>query len=164
MGKMNKHRFFPKFYFVLLACCLMSPGSRDVNGADWTYCCKAKEAKYYYDAESINFLPKNVVRVWMVTIPRSEDERLSSIQERRKSYPALPDTWSYDKALLEINCVDDTWSILALTLYDDKDKVIRSTKSPKPHPEYAEPGSMPDLINKTICSLKDPKKKPKKGR
>jgi len=161
---MDKCGFFPKFYFALLTCLLMLPCSKDLDGADWTYCCKAKETKYYYDAESINFLPKNIIRVWMITIPRSEDERLNSMQERRKPYPALPDTWSYEKALLEINCIDNTWSILALTLYDDKDKVIQSTKSPKPHPEYAEPGSMPDLINKTICSLKNSKKKPKKGR
>jgi len=158
---MDKRRFFSKFYFVLLTCLLMLSCSKDVNSADWTYCCKSQETKYYYDAESINFLPKNIIRVWMITIPRSGDERLSSIPERRKSYPAA---WSYEKALLEINCIDNTWSILALTLYNDKDKVIQSTKSPKPYPEYAEPDSTPDLINKTICSLKDSKKKPQKGR
>jgi hypothetical protein len=142
-GQMDKRRFFSKLYIVLLTCLLILPCSKDVISADWIFIGKAENnGSWYYDAESINFLPNNIIRVWAKHIPNEAAAR----------------RFVYSLTLWEVICKDNTLNILAVMDYNYKDELIYSEKAPKPNPDYIVPASIGYVMQKTVCSLKDLKK------
>lgn len=141
---MDKHRFFSMLYIVFFISMFVSLYiSKDVISADWTFVGKAKNnGSWYYDAESISFLPNNIIQVWAKHIPNEAATR----------------RYVYSLTLWEVNCKDNTLNILAVMAYNDKDEAIYSEKAPKPNPDYIVPASIGYVMQKTVCSLEDLKK------
>jgi len=142
------------------------------NGACWVSIGGSKDMTWYYDAERIKFLPNNIIRVWVKTSPNDEDARLKVLErnEKRARKFGIPydeakyANYAYTTTLYAINCKDNTQDILASSDYNDESETISSVKVVKKDPVYVIPDFIAEFLNKTICSLKDSKKKSKKGR
>ena len=156
---MDKRRFFSKPYivfFIILFVLLCI--SKDVIGANWKFVGQTEEFSWYYDAESINLL-QNDIRVLVKYIPNDEDARLRYLESRQKKQIGLPDNYSHSLFLYEVNCEDKTIKTLIITEYTNEEEIIKSENMSNPAPIYTVPGSIGYKIQKTICSLKDSKKK-----
>jgi hypothetical protein len=157
---MDKRRFFSKPYIVFFIILFVFPCiSKDVICADWTSIEKMKEASWYYDAESIRFLRNNIILVWAKIIPDDEDDRIRHLKRRKKEQIGLQHNYSYSLILNEINCEDKTTKMLQIIEYNNKGEVIKIQYISNRVIQYNVPGSIEDRFQKTICSLKDLKKK-----
>jgi len=77
---------------VLLTCLLILPCSKNVHGAEWKpYGRGENGTEYFYDVQSINYLPHNSVQVFVKMTPEDEEGRARAITEWRKRYPTFPD-------------------------------------------------------------------------
>jgi hypothetical protein len=150
---MDKRRFLSKCYFVLLTCLLILPCSKDANGAVWKWYGKGAHGTFYfYDVESINYLPQNFVRVFVKSIPGDEASREREIAEWRKTIPTIPDNWSYTIYLYEVNCKDRTFKALQGTAYNTKDEVIISSIAIEDSNHiHITPESMMEKLSGTVC-------------
>ncbi len=138
---------------VLLTCLLILPCSKDVNGADWIRYGRGESGtEYFYDVQSINYLPHNSVQVFVKMIQEDEESRAREIAEWRKGYPAFPDNFSYSTFLYEINCKDRTFKTLQGTGYNIKDEVIISSIAIEDSNHiYITPESMMEKLSGTVC-------------
>jgi len=141
---MDKRRLFSTLYIVFfVSLFILLCVSKKVISADWTFIGQAENNdSWYYDADNINFLPNNIIRVWAKHIP-NEDAALR---------------YAYSLLLYEVNCKDNTLTILAVMDYNDDDELIYSVQPAKPAPDYIVSDSIGYIFHKTICSLKDLKK------
>jgi hypothetical protein len=130
-----------------------------VIGADWTSVERMKESSWYYDAESIRFLRNNIILVWAKIIPDDEDARMRHLKRRKKEQIWFQHNYSYSLILNEINCEDKTTNMLQIIEYNNKGEVIKIQYISNRVIQYNVPGSIEDRFQKTICSLKDVKKK-----
>jgi len=157
---MDKQRFFPKFFVVLFICVLMFPCCEsDVNGEEWKlYFESVNGMIYYYDAESIRYLPRNIVQVWIKNFPANEDMRLNYIQSLRKKEPIVQDNIKYSTALAEIDCKNITYACLQLKVYNIENAVVMSEIIKEPSAEAIPPESMVNTLHKVVCAKKNLKK------
>jgi hypothetical protein len=156
---MNKRRLFSKPYIVFfISLFVLLCVSKDVISADWRYCCGSKDFEYYYDKDSINFLPNNIIRVWIKIIPESEEDRVTHIQNERKTDPTIPDNWGYSKGLIEFNRKNKTYTCIESIDLSIKGKIIKSDTSKNPSHEYIPPETMVEKLCKIVCVKKDLKK------
>jgi hypothetical protein len=152
---MDKRKFFSKFYIVLLTYMLVLPCySKDVNGAEWKFYFKSQNL-YFYDAQSINYLPDNSVRVFIKIISEAEEGRVRELTNLQKVDPTVPDNWPYWTILYEINCKDRTFKVLQLTQYNTKNETIYTTSIEKPSFNYISPETMMEALSKNVCVKKD---------
>jgi hypothetical protein len=157
-GKMDK--FFPKSYIVFfISLFVLLCVSQDVFGADWRYCCGLKNSEYYYDKDSVNFLPNSIIRVWVKIIPESEEDRVRHIQDVRNTDPTIPDNWGHSKGLVEINCKDKTFACIKSIDNSTNGKLIKSDTAKNPSHEYIPPETMSEELYKSVCVKKTLKKK-----
>ena len=153
---MDKRRFFSKLYLGLLTFLLILPCSMDVNGADWMRYGKGASGKeFFYDIQSINYLPHNSVQVSVKMIPGDEESRLREITEWRKGYAAFPDNLSYSTFLYEINCKDRTFKVLQGATYNTNNEIIIATTIEHPLVEYISPESMMEGLYNRVCVKHD---------
>src|SRR5512136_165342 len=121
---MDKRRFFARLYFVLLTCLLILPCTKDVSGAEWKiFSTAADDTVYFYDGQSIIYLPNNSVRVFVKQVSENEQSRVKAIASMRKKAPTFPDNWSFSEYLYQINCSDRTGRVFKATLYDTKNEI-----------------------------------------
>jgi hypothetical protein len=156
---MDKRRFFSKFYFVLLTCLLILPCSKDVNSEYWQLYFKGSDSLlYYYDADGINVLPNNIIRMWIKSTPESEEGRAKEVMYLRIVEPTTPYYYSYSTILYEINCKDRTFKALYVATYNTEHKKLSSTSMTNPSLARILPESMMDELSKIVCVKKDLKK------
>ena len=159
-GKMDKHRFFSRLYFVLLTCLLILPCSKDASGAEWIYYGEQDGGlQGYYDKESLIYLPNNSIRVFQKAIPKDEESRVGYLMKLRKADPKIPDNCSYATTLFEINCKNRSYKILEITEYNANDEIVDSTHTENPSTNYLLPDSMVQKLYIAVCVKKDSKKK-----
>jgi hypothetical protein len=157
---MDKRRFFSKPYIVFFISLFVFPCiSKDVICADWTSIEKMKEASWYYDAESIRFLPRNIIMVWAKIVPDDEDARMKHSKRSKKEQTVVSHNYAYSLILNEINCEDKTTKMLQIIEYNNKGEVLKIQYISNRVLQYNVPGSVGDRFQKTICSLKDLSKK-----
>ncbi|MGO9137192.1 MAG: surface-adhesin E family protein [Syntrophales bacterium] len=149
---MDKHRFFSKLYFVVLAFLLILPCSMNVHGADWIRYGKGDSGKeFFYDAQNINYPPHNSVQVSVKMIPGDEESRLREITEWRKGYPAFPNNFSYSTFLYEINCRDIIFKVTQGATYNTNNEIIIATTIEHPPLEDISTGSMMEGLYNRVC-------------
>ena len=157
---MDKYRFFSGLYFALLACLLILPCSKDVSSAEWkSYGVAVNGLEHFYEAQSIDYLPNNSVRVFVRAIPGDEKSRVGYLMKLRKSDTQIPDNWSYTTTLFEINCNKRSYKILEITEYNANDAIVYSTHTENPSTNYLLPDSMVQKLYMAVCVKKNPKKK-----
>ena len=144
---------------VLLTCLLILPCSQDVNGAEWKLYWEGESLLFFYDADSINFLPNNIRRVWVQIIPNSEQDRVGHIQHMRKTGRTIPDNWGFTRTLMEFDCENRTSAILSFRLYSTKDESIKGETFTDHSFLYIEPETQKEALYRIVCAEKDTKKK-----
>ncbi len=154
---MDKRRFFSRLYFVLLTCLLILPWSKDVSSAEWEAYYETDDMLFSYDAEIINFLPNNIIRVWIKMIPKSEEARVRNIQFMRNANMNVPNNWGHELNLDEINCKNKTMRVIKRTLYSIKDELIKSYTTKNSSPDYITPETMEEELSTRVCGKKDTK-------
>jgi hypothetical protein len=105
----------------------------------------------FYDLESINHLPHDVVRVSDYQFYTKAGKDLI-IKELGGKYENL----SYTKTLWEINCADKKFRFLSLTHYSKENnaiyswKLLYSSNSPAAWSSFT-PGSLGEKLHKAVC-------------
>ena len=157
-GKMGKSRFFLRLYFVLLACSLILPCSKNANGENWKFYSQGGGFNCFYDAESINYLPNNSIQVFVKVMSEDKQSQTRWITEMRKDDPTYPDNWSHFTSLMEVNCKNRTQTLLQLNNYSTTNELISSRKIEHPNPDYISPDSTAEALYKIVCAKKESKK------
>ncbi|MGZ3635041.1 MAG: surface-adhesin E family protein [Syntrophales bacterium] len=155
---MDKRIFFSRLYFVLLACSLILPCSKNANGEKWKFYSQGGGFYCFYDAETINYLPNNSVQVFVKVMSEDKQSRTRWITEMRKDDPTYPDNWSYFTALTEVNCKNRTQTLLQLKNYNTTNELINSKKIEHPNPDYISSDSTAEALYKIVCTKQESKK------
>ena len=141
---------------VLLTCLLILPCPKDVNGAEWKFFFKTYDGSvFFYDVQSINYLPYNTVQVFVETIPDDEESRVKHLANLRKVNPKIPDNWLCTIRLCEMNCKDRSFKILEIREYNAKSETVDRKSIENPSPGYISPESAIEALYKTVCVKKD---------
>jgi len=158
---MNKQGFFSRLCIVLFTCMIMLPCyAKDVNGSDWKFYFRGADGtSFHYDANSINVLPANVIRVWIKGISETEEDRLRYILNQKRQFPDFPNNWFFSIALYEINCKNKTFTGIEVLDYDMNNEFISAETVKNPTPVNISPDSMTDVLQKLVCSKMSSKKK-----
>jgi hypothetical protein len=82
--------------------------------------------KWDYDAENINTLPNNIIRVWLKMYPTSEEGRLRFMMRERSAGRVFRDNWGFTIMLYEINCRNKTYTAMRGIDYSIKNEVMFS--------------------------------------
>jgi hypothetical protein len=120
---------------------LLILGNAEVWGADWRLYAETEIGDYYYNADSLTRVSKNIVRV-RVKMIHSEAGKIESTRWLGKQA-------GMSIALQEINCVDKMSNVLNSTHYADDGTVIRSEKGDQWKSIVS--GSMGELLYKAVC-------------
>ena len=104
-----------------------------------------EESSGYYDAEDIARLPGDIVRVWVIR-DYTKEGIIKAIQKLGKDFEKL----SFDKHLVEINCVDKKNHFLRSVSYSEKGEVIYSNDKPREW-NFIVPESVFGALYKNVC-------------
>lgn len=100
----------------------------------------------YYDAANISHPSKHIVRTWVRLIYSNEGIALQ-VKELGKRYEDL----SYAVILLEVDCAAKKQRVLRSTSYSRAGSVISSNQSQKAGWGSINPGSIGEILYKTVC-------------
>jgi len=100
----------------------------------------------YYDAANITHPSKGIVRTWIKLI-YSKDGVALQVKELGKRYEDL----SYTLILWEVNCGAKKNRVLRSTSYSRDAKVISSNISQQAEWSSINPGSIGEILYKTVC-------------
>ena len=117
----------------------------EVWGADWKLFHNDEESFDYYDAEGITRLSGDIVKVWAKRVYTKEGV-INAVQKLGKDFEKL----SFDKHLLEINCVDKKELFLHSISYSEKGEVIYSNNKPKEW-NFIAPETVAETLYKKVC-------------
>jgi len=121
----------------------------------WISYGKSNGLLFFYDAENMSFLRHNINRVWIASIPESEEDRVRHIQNERNAGLAMPENWGFLTALYEINCKNKTFTLLESADYNIKDELIGTHTVKEPSPTHIAPETMMEELYKNVCRKKD---------
>lgn len=160
---MDKQRFFSKLCIVLFTCLLIFLFyAKDAISANWTYYfTSAEQMLSFYNADRIQVLPNNIIRVWVKNYPKNDESRLRYIQNWKKSNPKFPEDFFKLTILFDVNCTSKSFSPLEVIFYDKEGKILNSVSIPTSdikHTNIAQDSNM-DALQKIICPKNDLKKK-----
>ncbi len=100
----------------------------------------------YYDAANIAHPSKHIVRTWVKLIYSKEGVALQ-VKELGKRYEDL----SYTLILWEVNCVGQKNRVLQSTSYSRDGSVTSSNQSQQAEWSSINPGSIGEILYKTVC-------------
>ncbi|MGO9139347.1 MAG: surface-adhesin E family protein [Syntrophales bacterium] len=149
---------FRGIIILLLTCLPILPCPKDVGGAEWIRYATGGGVLRLYDAESINYLPNNSVRVFVKMIPEDEEIRLKMIADFRKIDPTL-DNFRQLRSLYEINCKDRTYKSVQIIFYNKEERAIGKLTDEEASVTYISPESTEELLYEKMCVKKDTTKK-----
>ncbi len=135
-----------KFGFILIGLAIF--GCAGKRPPDWRLFAEtqANIGMIYYDAANITHPSKDIVRTW-TRLVYSKDGVAMQVKERGKRYEDL----SYTLNLLEVNCGTNKNRVLESTSYARDEKVISSSLSRQAEWSSINPGSMGEILYKTVC-------------
>ena len=123
-------------------------GCAGTQKADWKLFAETQAAigVSYYDAGNITHPSKHIVRTW-IKLVYYEDWVASQAKKLGKRYEDL----SYTLNLLEVNCATKKQRVLQSTSYSKDGKAISSNQSQEGEWSSINPGSMSEVLYKTVC-------------
>jgi hypothetical protein len=135
-----------KLGFILIGLAIF--GCAGKRAADWKLFAETRAdiGMIYYDAASVTHPSKDVVRTW-TRLVYSKDGVAFRVKELGKRYEDL----SYTLNLLEVNCATQKTRVLESTSYSRDGKVISSNLSQQSEWSFVNPGSMGEILYKTVC-------------
>jgi hypothetical protein len=126
-----------------------------VEGEDWNVYAEITEEdmKFYYNAESINHISKNNVRVWIKEVHLSEKGKNEIIQLRKKFGLPTEDfkNFKFTLELWEINCADNKHKLLSYIYYDNKNSVLDLYHSDSDRWAVIVPHSVGEILYEVVC-------------
>ncbi len=95
----------------------------EVWGADWKYFAVGGDGIFYwYDAQGVTHQPNQVIQVWIKKV--KADEIMNMVKGGAKlTIPELEQMTldkNYERSLIEIDCIGETFNILQKLNYDSK--------------------------------------------
>jgi len=133
-------------------------GHAEVWGVDWCHYGMSEKGQFYYDKDSLTYLPEGVVRVWERVI-RQEDlkkafeEKKEAIQKfiegkvsgkkalSKEQFEALYKQWEKEflkdlvipekRMLIELKCGENRFRLISGIEYDEKGGLKRRFQLPK---------------------------------
>jgi hypothetical protein len=118
----------------------------EVWGADWRYYAKSEWGDYYYDAETVDRLPNNTVRVWTKEIS-SQKRVVNIVSKLGKEFSDL----GYINILYEVDCIGKKRCTLSAVYYSKSKSMIFDTGNERDEWKIIVPGSMGEALFKIIC-------------
>jgi hypothetical protein len=100
----------------------------------------------YYDAANTTHPSKHIVRTWVRLVYSNQGVALQ-VKELGKRYEDL----SYTLILWELNCVGQKNRVLQSTSYSRDAKIISSNLSQQTEWSSINPGSIGEILYKTVC-------------
>jgi len=117
----------------------------EVWGADWKLYDKNDSFSYYYDTQSVSYLSKNMVRVWLRI-----DVKEKGLIDMGEALGRKLENLRYMVGLIEFNCLEKKNRSLSLTLYDEKGyPIFYDDKSM--NWEFIVPESVEDVLYQEVC-------------
>ncbi len=137
---------FVKLGFILIGLAIF--GCAGKRAADWRLFAETRAdiGVIYYDAASITHPSKDIVRTW-TRLVYSKDAVALQVKQLGKRYEDL----SYTLNLSEVNCATKKNRVLESTSYTGDGKVISSNLSQQTEWSSINPGSIGEILYKTVC-------------
>jgi antitoxin component YwqK of YwqJK toxin-antitoxin module len=117
----------------------------------------SSEGLYWYiDTKTISHLPGDIVRVWMMGIPKEGSKPFLETQRFLKEMGKDYNAYGYREDLLEINCSESMFRILE-TIYRSKDGDVLYSGSNPSKWNFIPPSTPAEAIQKAVCKKKKSK-------
>jgi hypothetical protein len=127
-----------KIVILIIGLIIVSVG--EAYGMDWKFYWFDENFLAYYDAQSITRPSKNIVRMW-VKLNYNEKGVMDVVGKLGKKY----ENFSHVIVLYEINCIEKMIRAKESIDYDNKGRVIHSSRSPLEW-NFIIPGSMGEIL------------------
>ncbi|MRS05513.1 hypothetical protein EG832_20200, partial [bacterium] len=127
-----------------------------VDGAEWVTVGSMTYGESCYDYESVT-VSNNIVTVWTKLFAAREDNRLSRIEDFKRSglYRKEFDDWKYAIAQTKINCKDKSFKSMSAVEYNKYGSVILSSDfSNVSSWQKIVPESQMEELHKRLCEQK----------
>ena len=113
-------------------------------GVDWKYYGTNEDGSYFYDTESMNRLPKNLIEVW-VQSAYTEEGISHWVRDGGKNFQDL----DFTLISLELNCVERSARYLRIVFYSKNGKVFQPMDNDEWH--FIAPDSMTGRLHEEVC-------------
>ena len=121
-------------------------GYSEVWGADWKLYGRGEFGENYYDAESVNRLPNNIVSVWTREISSSKSV-VDMVNRLGIAYSDL----GYINTLWEVDCIGRKFRIVEMVCYSKSHSFIGSPSVSEAEWKFIIPDSMLESLSKAVC-------------
>jgi hypothetical protein len=115
-------------------------------GADWKEYASNRSIAYYYDAGSITYPSKGVIKVWSKKV-YSEKGVNEVVGDLGQKYMTL----SHDQALYEFHCAEKKMRNLKALYYSTGGGLLGSEDHPEPKWVIINPESAGEVLYKILC-------------
>jgi hypothetical protein len=132
---------------------LLILGNVEVWGADWKYFATGVDGTFYwYDAQGVTYHPNRIVQVWIKKV--KADEIMGMVKSGGKitvsEIEQMTMEKSYERSLIEIDCVEKTFNHLQKFNYDSKG-VLKSGESKLGAKKIIPKNSNAEKLYKIVC-------------
>lgn len=127
--------------------------------ADWGYRGLLPRGTGYYDRSSIKKINQTIRQIWTVIIyNETGKEHGFSILKKQNKAPDNPAVLHQESTLLEFNCMDNKFRIVAFNIYDDHDRILLAV--PEIHSAWNDivPGSVNEKLKTIVCNVDETSK------
>jgi len=122
-------------------------------GAIWKFYAMTWQGTNYYDAATLKWLSKNIIKVSVKNVPSPDGKEWVIKKYSDSELGKLYDKVSYDINLFEINCANQTMRISEGTSYDHSGTpIMTGSEATDWYPIV--PGGTTDSLAKVICKKK----------
>jgi hypothetical protein len=128
-------------------------GHAGVWGADWKYFTTGADGTFYwYDAHGVIYHPNKVIQVWIKKV--KADEIMGMVKSGGKLTTSELEQMtlerSYERSLIEIDCIEKTFKHLQKFNYDSKG-VLKSGESKLGVKKRIQKNSNAEKLYKIVC-------------
>jgi hypothetical protein len=140
-----------KFGVILIGLIIFSYA--EVWGEDWKYFgAGGKGTFWWYDTQGVTYHPNRVIEVWIKKVKADEIMDMAKSGEKItvSELEQMTLEMSYERSLIEIDCVDKTLTHLQKFNYDSKG-VLKSGESKLDSKKSISPNSLAERLYKAVC-------------
>jgi hypothetical protein len=111
----------------------------------WEYYGNIPQGKFFYDKENIQYMPNDIIRVWIKHIYSDAGKR-EIVKQLGEHFKDVKESSN----LREIDCNKKMFNLLSATDYDSKGSVIKTADVPGDK-TLIPPNSVIDMLYKIVC-------------
>ena len=124
-----------------------------VWGADWKYFASGADGTFYwYDAQGVTYQPNRIIQVWIKKVKADEvmDRVKTGAKITASELEQMTLKRSYERSLIEIDCVEKTFNILQKLNYDSKG-VLKNGESKQGGKKPVLKNSNAERLYRVVC-------------